>query len=174
MTKKMTKKELIAKFPFMRIDNKIQVYKEDDYRVRVRKINNELLQITPSEYYWNGSLGISDRGTEVLIITDKVIKVGCKGISGSNSADIPRCEWDGETVLECISKNGINPIEILAIFVSEWEIDDWAGQEYVEFFKASIYFPPKNVSLLLNALKEYQEGGEKHGSKNRGVPTETP
>jgi len=150
----MTKREVILKeLPFVK-----RVAEDIAEDIHVQRIDEKLLATVPSYSYHDGSCGVSEHSEKVLIVTqEEVYKVKQEQSWNSNFAHEQARYEKGETVLECIIRNRISPKDIQAIVKDEYTLDDWVGQPYVNRRETTIYLPPKNKSLLPEALKKYQE-----------------
>jgi len=147
----MTKREMILKeLPFLR-----RVAENIGENVKVQRIDEDLLYKTPSCYYHDGSCGVSKQDETCLVLTqDKAYKVESEYSWSSNYAhEQPRRE-EGETILNCIIRNRISPQEIQAIIEDRHILDDWIGQEYINRRETIVYLPPKDKSLLPEALNQ--------------------
>jgi len=150
----MTKREMILKeLPFLR-----RVAENIGENVKVQRIDETLLRKIPSCYYHDGSCGVSKQDETYLVLSKgKAYKVESEHSWSSNYAHEQSRIEEGETILNCIIRNRIPPQEIQAIIEDRHVLDDWIGQEYINRRETIVYLPPKDKSLLPEALKKYQE-----------------
>jgi len=118
--------------------------------IRVKRVDENLLRVTPQYYYHDGSLGVTEDEERVhFIIADGSIlydAVNQSGHTSSNYAHTQTKEWEGETVLEAIDRHGV--AESLAFIVIEhYYLNDWEGCQYEKEHKFTVYKTPKGTSF---------------------------
>ena len=118
--------------------------------IRVKRVDENLLRVTPQYYYHDGSLGVTEDDEKVhFIFADGSIlydAVNQSGHTSSNYAHTQTREWRGETVLEAIDRHGV--ADQLQYIVQEvFDLDDWSGGEYKKEHNFTIYKTPKGTSF---------------------------
>lgn len=118
--------------------------------VRIKRADENLLQVIPIYRYHDGSLGVTEMDEKVhFVLADGSIihdAVKQSGHTSSNYAHTQTKEWVGETVLEAIDRHGV--AESLAFIVVEhYYLDDWSGGEYKIEHNFTIYKTPKGTSF---------------------------
>ena len=121
----------------------------------IKRITKDLLNHTPREHFWDGSLvGIEEWERVDFVLNDYnnpqnhiIVRdaVKCSGDSGSNYAHQGHYEWDGETILEAIDRLGMADT-LLYIVISE------GGYNIVEHhsqsnWRTTIYKPAKDFNI---------------------------
>ena len=118
--------------------------------IRVKRVDENLLRVTPQYYYHDGSLGVTEDEERVhFIIADGSIlydAVNQSGHTSSNYAHTQTKEWEGETVLEAIDRHGVAD-KLQYIVVEYYDLDDWSGGEYKREYTLTIYKTPKNTTF---------------------------
>lgn len=127
--------------------------------IRVRRADENLLTFCPSEYYWDGSLVEQERWQKVhfvlqdgTIIFDAVLK---DGHSGSNYSGVEEKRWEGESILEALSKLD-DPDSVAYIAIENYDYSWSRGDEERREYHIEIYKPPKGVkySDLIEKARE--------------------
>jgi len=152
------KKAFLKKFPFL--GNEYFSSFDPDY-IRVKRIDRELLLKTPYRYEHDGSLGETSYGQRVHLIlkgNEVTEKVTPGGHSSSNYAYTPTKEWEGERVIDFIYRKGINPSDVKAIVVVEWDYYCWEGSHDNRDSKGIVvYLPKEDIGEMISALEKRAE-----------------
>lgn len=134
----------LKEFPFLRelgVDENVD-------SIKIRRADENLLAQIPSSYYWDGSMGVTDtKDTISFVLEDgNIIEdvVRQAGEWGSNYAHSQRKEWEGESVLEALSRLD-NPDRVVYIVWVHKHLHDWVGSERESTFEVTIYKTPKGV-----------------------------
>jgi hypothetical protein len=118
--------------------------------IAVKRADENLLARIPEETRWDGSLGESYSWDKVhFVLNDGTIKenaVATGGESGSNYAHSETRRWEGETVLEALSRLD-NPDDVKYIVWESRDYSAWSGQETIDRYDVTIYKPPKGVKF---------------------------
>jgi len=142
----------LEEFPFLReifrtnaVDGKSAL--EVD-RISIRRADENLLLRVPKEHFHDGSLGKSrdwERVTFVMqngsILHDYVKRGGCES---SNYAHSQTWEWEGERVIDALSRL-FNPDDVSYIVWESRCYSDWEGSEHIDSYEVTIYKTPKGV-----------------------------
>lgn len=129
--------------------------------ITIKRITQELLDKTPQEHSWDGSLvGINKWVRVDFILKDGSIIKGAvmpKGSSGSNYAYEETHSWQGETVLEAIYRHCA--IMKFGTVPGEVEFIVWTkgGYNVVEHYsqrdwRSTIYKPAKGQNLIRKSI----------------------
>jgi len=116
--------------------------------ITVKRADENLLACIPSQYYWDGSMGRTDSKESVhFVMADGSIlqdAVSQAGEWGSNYAYSQRKTWEGESVLESLSRLD-DPDRVVYIVWVYKHLHDWEGSDYESDLKVTIYKTPKGV-----------------------------
>lgn len=150
----MTKKEIALKeLPFLK-----RVAEDIAERVRIERIDEGLLNHTPTYHYWDGSLGVTHKEEKILILTEKrIYSVEQEGESGSNYAHSQRQYYHGEKVIDAIIRHDIRAEEIVAVVKTVIDRNDWPGQTYTNEKWTIVYLPMKDKEKFASLIREARD-----------------
>jgi len=134
-------------FPFLRelLEEKSP---QEINSIKIKRADENLLARIPQEYYWDGSCGVTSQWDCVSFVLEdgKILRnaVLCEGEKGSNYAHSQTSSWEGETVLEALSRLN-DPNDVKYIIWEDRDLHNWQGSEVVDYYEIIICKPPKGV-----------------------------
>jgi len=122
--------------------------------ISIKRISQELLDKTPQEHNWDGSLvGINKWVRVDFVLEDgSIIKdaVKARGSSGSNYAHSETHSWEGETVLEAIyCRHAITLVKFIVWTEGGYNVVEHYSQRD---WHSTIYKPAKGSDFLRKAV----------------------
>ncbi len=153
---KMKLDAFLHEFPFLRSTRSASddLYTLNDgvesLSISIKRIDETVLDKTPSQYYWNGSAGVthSDEIIDFILKDGTVIEnaVKQKGISGSNYAHSSRSEWEGQSVLDGIyEKDVAERLKYVVIYRDDYR--NWDNNNDCNYVSITIYKLPKGTTV---------------------------
>ena len=147
--------KFVEKFPFLS--------EFEEGKVRVQRIDSDLLHSIGDWSHSYGSLYTRIRGTKYFIVlqSGQLLEVPYSGYEHSEYAYSQDESWEGTSVLEFIATEEIKLSEIQAVLQYDRELQDVPGSEYISKREYVVYLPPKDPNLLPSELKALEEKVER-------------
>jgi hypothetical protein len=124
--------------------------------VLIKRIDKDLLNSTPSQYFWDGSVVSIARGQRVhFVLSDRIIRNAVKTDyeSGSNYAHSETIYGEGETILHAIDRHGLGAL--CYIVIEEFGIHEENHSSYGN--RLIVYKPAKGDLIKVLIEQAYKE-----------------
>lgn len=126
--------------------------------VRVKRADEEMLNLVPEEYFRDGSKGETHNWDRVSFVFGDKIAINAVALNreiGSNYAHEQTKFETGETILEALSRVE-NPDDVTHVVWETRKYSDWSGQDVVRQYSVTVYKPPKGVKFS-DLIREARE-----------------